>query len=88
MRQRTDCILREVAGEFVLIPTGAAAVDLNGMITLSETASFIWRLLEQDQSFDSLLAAVLERYEVEQAVAAADLRQTLSDLDRLGLLEH
>lgn len=88
MRQRTDCILREVAGEFVLIPIGAAAVDLNGMITLSETASFIWRLLEQDQSFDSLLAAVLERYEVEQAVAAADLRQTLSDLDRLGLLEH
>ena len=88
MRQRTDCILREVAGEFVLIPTGAAAVDLNGMITLSETACFIWRLLEQDQSFDSLLAAVLERYEVEQAVAAADLRQTLSDLDRLGLLEH
>lgn len=88
VKQIKDCILRQVAGESILIPTGAAAVGLNGMITLSETAVFVWKLLEREQSFDSLLAAVLERYEVEKTVAAAELRQTLGALDSLGLLEH
>lgn len=87
VRHKKDCILREVAGEYILIPTGAAAVDLNGMITLSETAAFVWRLLERDQSFDTLLAAVLETYEVEEVRAAAELRQTLRALSGLGLLE-
>ena len=87
VRHKKDCILREVAGEYVLIPTGAAAVNLNGMITLSETAAFVWRLLERDQSFDTLLAAVLETYEVEEVRAAAELRQTLASLAGLGLLE-
>ncbi len=88
VKQKKDCILREVAGEYLLIPTGAAAVDLNGMITLSETAAFVWKLLEREQSFDSLLAAVLDTYEVERAVAERELRQTLVSLDRLGVLEH
>lgn len=86
MRRKEDCILREVAGEYVLIPGGAAAVNLNGMITLSETAAFVWELLDREQSEESLLAAVLERYEVDEGTAATDLRQTLAGLDRLGLL--
>lgn len=88
MRQKKDCILRQVAGEYILIPTGAAAVDLNGMITLSETAAFVWKRLEEERSFDTLLAAVLETYEVEEAPAAAELRQTLRALSGLGLLEN
>ena len=87
VKQKKDCILRQVAGEYLLIPTGAAAVNLNGMITLSETAAFVWRRLEEEQSFDTLLAAVLETYEVEEALAAAELRQTLASLAGLGLLE-
>ncbi len=87
VRHKKDCILRELAGEYILIPTGAAAVDLNGMITLSETAAFVWKLLEREQRFDSLLAAVLETYEVEESVAATELRQTLGILAGLGVLE-
>ena len=39
MKRKQDCLLREVAGEYLLLPTGFSAVNLNGMIVLSETAA-------------------------------------------------
>ena len=47
MKRKQDCLLREVAGEYLLLPTGLSAVNLNGMIVLSEPAAFVWGLLEQ-----------------------------------------
>ncbi len=53
MRQRTDCILREVAGEFVLIPTGAAAAKtllqrLDGDDSLPRRILFPTKLVLRD----------------------------------------
>ena len=33
-----EFILREIAGECVLVPTGATSQEFNGMITISDTA--------------------------------------------------
>ena len=32
-----DYIVREIAGETILVPTGASAEHFNGMLTLNET---------------------------------------------------
>ncbi len=88
MKRKQDCLLREVAGEYLLLPTGLSAVNLNGMIVLSEPAAFVWGLLETEQSYEALLAAVLERYAVAESEAAEDLKRTLAELSRLGLLEE
>ena len=42
MKRNTNFILREIAGENILVATGKAAQVFNGMITLNEVASFIW----------------------------------------------
>ena len=39
-----EFILREIAGECVLVPTGATSQEFNGMITISDTAKFIWSI--------------------------------------------
>lgn len=36
-----DYILREIAGETILVPTGASADHFNGMLTLNETSRFL-----------------------------------------------
>lgn len=33
-----EFVLREIAGEAILVPTGATSQDFNGMISLSATA--------------------------------------------------
>ena len=37
-----ELILRTIAGESVLIPTGEMAARFNGMISLNGPAAFIW----------------------------------------------
>ena len=47
MKRNTNFILREIAGENILVATGEAAQIFNGMITLNEVASFIWKNVKQ-----------------------------------------
>ena len=41
MRIAKEFILRDIAGECVLVPTGATTQEFNGLITMSDTAKFI-----------------------------------------------
>ena len=42
-----EFILRNIAGECVLVPTGATTQEFNGLITMSDTAKFIWENIEK-----------------------------------------
>lgn len=78
--------MREVAGTFVIVPTGQAAVDFNGLMTLNEVGAFIWRQLATERSEEGLLVALLGEYEVDEATAKSDLDEFLSALRVADLL--
>jgi hypothetical protein len=88
MKHKEDCMMQNIAGENLLVPLGARVLDLNGLMTLNETAAFIWALLGQERTLDEVIAAVAERFEVPSAVARADIQTFLADITRLGLLEE
>ena len=52
MKRNTDFMLRDIAGEVILVPTGAATQQFNGMITLNEVAAFIWKNLDETARTD------------------------------------
>ena len=68
MKLKEGFVLRQVAGENVVIPTGDA-LNLNKMITLNSTGAFLWKLLEQETDEDAMVAATLEEYDVDEASA-------------------
>ena len=55
MKVSKDYILREIAGEFMLVPVGAAAAKFNGLITMNEIGTFIFKQLGEEQTEESLL---------------------------------
>ena len=59
MKIKEGFLLRKVAGETVVIPTGET-LDLNIMITLNGTGEFLWNRLQQDTTEEALVAAMLE----------------------------
>ena len=79
MKLKDGFILREVAGEHVVIPTGDA-LDLNMMITLTETGCTLWKRLEQEAELADLTAALLAEYDVDEATAAAAAEQFVAKL--------
>ena len=73
MKRSGDFLLRQVAGKYVLVPVGEAAVKFPGMITVNESGSYIWQLLESEQTMAALVDAITLRYEVDRAQAQLDV---------------
>ena len=88
MRASQDFIRREIAGEYLLVPTGAAAARINGLVTLNELGDYIFRKLADEQTEQSLLAAIVSEYDVDNETARADLRDFLSQMRQIGALEE
>lgn len=87
MKISENYILREIAGEYIVVPTGSAAMDFKGLITLNDTGVFLWKLLqEDDQTKGSLLDALCEEYEVVREEAKADIEEFLQRIRSEGML--
>ncbi len=79
--------MQNVGGENLLVPLGAQVMDMNAIITLNTTSSYIWHLLDHDHSLDELAVAVADRFEVDPARARADIQTFLDEIKALGLLQ-
>jgi hypothetical protein len=87
MKVKSDYIMREVAGNHVVVPTGKATVDFNGMITLNETGAFLWKQLSSDKTEEELLFSLMNEYDVDEASAKVDISKFLEKLRMAGLLD-
>lgn len=74
MRTNKDFILRQIVGENVLVPTGEAAANINGMIHLSDTGVFIWPLYDQKETLEEIAEAVCEEFEIDGETAMKDVK--------------
>lgn len=88
MKVIEDIIVREIAGEYILVPTGSAALKIHGMLNLSESGYLLWRKLQSGCTEKELVDAVLEEYEIDQETAEQDIRLFLKKIDEIGLLEQ
>ena len=86
MRASNDFILREIVGEYILVPVGNAAAKFNGLITMNEIGTFIFKTLQTEQTEEQLLNAILGEYEVSKETATADLKEFLEQLRQIGAL--
>lgn len=88
MKINNEFVLREIAGDYIIIPTGKMALDFNGMITMNEVGVFLWKKLQEEVTFEELLKAVLDEYDVEEEVAKADIQEFLDKLVQGGILKE
>lgn len=86
MKIQGDWILREIAGEHILVPVGATALQVKGMISLTESGALLWAKLREERTEDELVQAVLDEYDVDRVTAAADVTAFLDQLRTLDLL--
>lgn len=87
MRIAKEFILRDIAGECVLVPTGATTQEFNGLITMTDTARFIWENLEKVDSLEELVQKLLEEYEIDEETAKNDAVAFISELLKVGFIE-
>ena len=84
MKRNPNFLLRDVAGTLVIVPVGDAVSAFPGMMTLNATGAYIWELLEQEQTLQTLADALAERYEVSREDALADAEAFVEKLRPTG----
>ena len=87
MRIAKEFILREIAGECVLVPTGATTQEFNGLITMSDTDRFIWENMEKAESLKEMIQMILDEYEIDEETAKKDAIGFISQLLQAGFVE-
>ena len=86
MIRKESFLLQTVGGEHLLVPLGSQVMDTNGIITLNETAAFIWGQLKMERTEDELAAALVEKFNVDKETAAADVSSFVLTMQQNGLL--
>lgn len=87
MKVKENFVLKKIAGSYMVVPVRTRAVDFSGIIKLSESGAFLWKILEKGAEREKLIACMLDEYAVDEATAAADIDRFIAKLREADLLE-
>ena len=85
MKIKSEYKLREVSGMNIVVST--AGMDFQGIITVNETAKFIWRMLETGTEKSEIISALAGECNVSEAEIKEDVEEFLSTLEREDIVE-
>ena len=86
MRIKEGFVLREVAGQVMVIATGEASKDFHGMIKLNSTGKDIWEGLQAGLDEADIAKKLQEKYEIDINEAKTDTRAFLAKMEEMGFL--
>jgi len=89
MRLKNGFVLREVCGERVIVGEGLNAIDFGRLLSLNETAAWLWKKASELGDFtpEQLASALCEEYEVSAEQARADVETLLAEWQQNGIVE-
>lgn len=87
MRIKQGFVMRDVAGQAVVIATGDASRDFHGMVKLNQTAAVVWHGVEEGLDVKAIAERLVAEYDVETGRALADVEALLARMREQGFVE-
>ena len=89
MKQKEGFVLRTVCGEHVIVGEGLGTIDFGKLISLNETAAWLWEKAGEmgDFNIGSLTKALCDEYEVSAEDAQQDVEKMVTKWQELGIVE-
>lgn len=88
MKVKNGFKLRALGNEFILIGEGLEQVNFNKMITMNETAAYLWNAVADGREFsaESLADLLLSEYEVSREQALKDCIDTVETWKKADII--
>ena len=86
MKLKEGFVTQQMGDEQIMVATGAAS--FSGLVRSNATAAFIVDCLKEDVTAEQIVAKLLEKYEVSEAVASADVQKILTKLRSISALDE
>ena len=87
MKIKDGYLVRDIAGAHVVVPAGEQAAEFNGLMTLNETAAFIWNILAKGADEDEVVDALLGEYDIDEPTARNDAKKVIDLLKSYNVFE-
>ena len=79
--------LSEVCGEPIIVSYGHENIDFTKVISLNESASYLWKnIVDKDFTAETLASLLQQEYEVDAETASRDAKALLDEWTNVGLV--
>jgi hypothetical protein len=87
MKTKKGFVLRTLGREYILAAEGLEAADANRLISMNESAAFLWKSVE-DKEFDAdtLINLLMEEYGITREVAEKDVASLLQTWKQVDII--
>lgn len=89
MKAKKGFRLRTIAAEKILVGEGMENIDFTKIISMNETAAYLWERIADGRHFtpDDLADMLTEEYEVSRDTALADCKEIVQKWLDAGIIE-
>lgn len=89
MKLKKGFSLRPLGNEYILLAEGAEIINFNKMLSLNESAAYLYRSLEdKDFTAETIQTLLLEEYEVSPEQAIKDAQVLIEKWQNAGIVEE
>lgn len=86
MKKAEGYIMKRLEDEYIILPYGEKTEEVREVVTLSETAGFIYENAEQAENVEQLAELVGKEYGVDASVVYIDVSEVVETLQKKGIL--
>ncbi len=80
--------LRSVAGEMIVSGESIAQINFNKLISLNESAAYLWgEVVGEEFSIERLAELLVAKYDIDSQIALADAAAVAKSWSEVGLVE-
>lgn len=87
MKIKENYVMREVAGQAIVIAIGEESGRFKGMINLNRTGRDVWTCLKNRMDLNETVKEIVDKYEVDSNIVAQDVEKMVDKLYKVGVLE-
>ncbi|WP_299271239.1 PqqD family protein [uncultured Prevotella sp.] len=88
MKTKKGFVLRNVCGENIIVAEGKENIDFTKIISMNETAAYLWKNVEgKEFDSDTLMSLLINEYEVDDATANKDAKNIAKLWIEAGIAE-
>lgn len=88
LRPRGKVILRDIAGEHLLIPIRGSLADMQKLFVLEGVGRHVWTQLDGQQTLEEIARSLADEFDVAPDSALRDVTRFVTDLSNADLVEE
>ncbi len=85
MKINNNFMLKKVAGEYMIIPTGNNNVNFSKIFNINETGAFIFEKLKDGKNKEDILELMSKEYNASKDILKNDIEEFIDELKKRGI---